>query len=171
MGRVDIITTTFGKALGGASGGCISSSKEIIDWMRNKGRPYLFSNTVAPAVVGATIKVMDLLTSSTALRDKLEANTRYFRAKMTEAGFDIIPGDHPIVPIMFGKYPDCSKLAVDFANMMLEEGIYVIAFSYPVVARGKDRIRVQISAGHSQEHLEKAITAFTKVGKALKMIQ
>lgn len=170
MGRVDIITTTFGKALGGASGGCISGSKEVIDWMRNKGRPYLFSNTVAPAVVGATIKVMDLLTSSTALRDKLEANTKYFRAKMTEAGFDIVKGDHPIVPIMFGKYPDCSKLAVDFANMMLEEGIYVIAFSYPVVAKGKDRIRVQISAGHSQQHLEKAIAAFTKVGKALKML-
>jgi glycine C-acetyltransferase len=170
MGRVDIITTTFGKALGGASGGCISASKEIISWMRNKARPYLFSNTVAPAVVGATIKVMDLLMGSTELRDKLEKNTKYFRTKMTEAGFDIVPGDHPIVPIMFGKYPDCSKLAVDFANMMLEEGIYVIAFSFPVVARGKDRIRVQISAGHSQEHIDKAIAAFTKVGKALKMI-
>lgn len=171
MGRVDIITTTFGKALGGASGGCISSSKEIISWMRNKARPYLFSNTVAPAVVGATIKVMDLLMSSTALRDKLEKNTKYFRAKMTEAGFDIIPGDHPIVPIMFGKYPDCSKLAVTFANKMLEEGIYVIAFSYPVVAKGKDRIRVQISAGHDQEHLDKAISAFTKVGRELNMIK
>jgi len=171
MGRVDIITTTFGKALGGASGGCISSSKEIINWMRNKARPYLFSNTVAPAVVGGTIKVMDLLMASTELRDKLEANTKYFRGKMTEAGFDIVAGDHPIVPIMFGKYPDCSKLAVDFANMMLEEGIYVIAFSFPVVAKGKDRIRVQISAGHSMEHLDKAITAFTKVGKALNMIK
>lgn len=171
MGRVDIITTTFGKALGGASGGCISASKEIIGWMRNKARPYLFSNTVAPAVVGATIKVMDLLMSSTALRDKLEKNTKYFRAKMTEAGFDIIPGDHPIVPIMFGKYPDCSKLAVTFANKMLEEGIYVIAFSYPVVAKGKDRIRVQISAGHDQEHLDKAIQAFTKVGRELNMIK
>ncbi len=170
MGRVDIITTTFGKALGGASGGCVSGSSEVISWLRNKARPYLFSNTVAPAVVGATIKVMDLLMGSTELRDKLEKNTKYFRSKMTEAGFDIIPGDHPIVPIMFGKYPDCSKLAVDFANMMLEEGIYVIAFSFPVVARGKDRIRVQISAGHSQEHIDKAITAFTKVGKALKMI-
>jgi glycine C-acetyltransferase len=170
MGRVDIITTTFGKALGGASGGCISASKEIISWMRNKARPYLFSNTVAPAVVGATIKVMDLLMASTDLRDKLERNTKYFRQKMTEAGFDIIPGDHPIVAIMFGKYPDCSKLAVDFANKMLEEGIYVIAFSFPVVAKGKDRIRVQVSAAHSQEHLEKAIAAFTKVGKELKMI-
>lgn len=171
MGRVDIITTTFGKALGGASGGCISSSKEIIDWMRNKARPYLFSNTVAPSVVNATIKVIDLLTSSTALRDKLEANTKYFRTKMTEAGFDIVAGEHPIVPIMFGKYPDCSKLAVDFANMMLEEGVYVTAFSFPVVAKGKDRIRVQISAGHDMVHIEKAIAAFTKVGKALNMIR
>jgi glycine C-acetyltransferase len=171
MGRVDIITTTFGKALGGASGGCISSSKEIINWMRNKARPYLFSNTVAPAVVGATLKVMDILMSSTALRDKLEKNTKYFRAKMTEAGFDIVAGDHPIVPIMFGKYPDCSKLAVDFANKMLEEGIYVIAFSFPVVAKGKDRIRVQISAGHDMVHIDKAIAAFTKVGKELKMIK
>ncbi|MGD0712492.1 MAG: glycine C-acetyltransferase, partial [Bacteroidales bacterium] len=171
MGRVDIITTTFGKALGGASGGCISSSKEIVNWMRNKARPYLFSNTVAPAVVGATIKVMDLLMGSTALRDKLEKNTKYFRAKMTEAGFDIVAGDHPIVPIMFGKYPDCSKLAVDFANKMLEEGIYVIAFSFPVVARGKDRIRVQISAGHDMAQIDKAIAAFTKVGKELKMIK
>jgi glycine C-acetyltransferase len=171
MGRVDIITTTFGKALGGASGGCISASKEIINWLRNKARPYLFSNTVAPAVVGATLKVMDILMASTDLRDKLERNTKYFRQKMTEAGFDIIPGEHPIVAIMFGKYPDCSKLAVDFANRMLEEGIYVIAFSFPVVAKGKDRIRVQVSAGHSQEHLDKAIAAFTKVGKELKMIQ
>jgi glycine C-acetyltransferase len=171
MGRVDIITTTFGKALGGASGGCISSSKEIVNWMRNKARPYLFSNTVAPAVVGATIKVMDILMSSTALRDKLEKNTKYFREKMTTAGFDIIPGEHPIVAIMFGKYPDCSKLAVDFANRMLEEGIYVIAFSFPVVAKGKDRIRVQLSAGHEMAHIDKAIAAFTKVGKELKMIK
>ncbi len=171
MGRVDIITTTFGKALGGASGGCISGPKAIIDWMRNKARPYLFSNTVAPSVVGATIKVMDLLTASTELRDKLEANTKLFRTKMTEAGFDIVPGDHPITPIMFGKYPDCSKLAVKFADRMLEEGIYVIAFSFPVVPKGKDRIRVQISAGHSTEQIEKAIAAFTKVGKELGMIK
>jgi len=171
MGRVDIITTTFGKALGGASGGCISSSKEIIDWMRNKARPYLFSNTVAPSVVGATIKVMDILTASTELRDKLEANTKLFRTKMTEAGFDIVPGEHPITPIMFGKYPDCSKLAVKFADRMLEEGIYVIAFSFPVVPKGKDRIRVQISAGHSTEQIEQAIAAFTKVGKELGMIK
>jgi glycine C-acetyltransferase len=171
MGRVDIITTTFGKALGGASGGCISGSKEVVNWMRNKARPYLFSNTVAPAVVEGTIKVMDILMASTELRDKLERNTKYFRTKMTEAGFDIVAGDHPIVPIMFGKYPDCSKLAVEFANKMLEEGIYVIAFSFPVVQRGKDRIRVQISAGHEMEHLDKAIAAFTKVGKELGMLK
>jgi len=171
MGRVDIITTTFGKALGGASGGCISGRQEIIDWMRNKARPYLFSNTVAPSVVMATIKVMDMLSSTTALRDKLEQSTIYFREKMTAAGFDIIPGVHPITPIMFGKYPDCSKLAVDFANAMLDEGIYVIAFSFPVVPRGKDRIRVQISAAHEQHHLDQAITAFTKVGRKLNMIK
>ena len=171
MGRVDIITTTFGKALGGASGGCIAASKEIVSWMRNKARPYLFSNSVPPAVVGATIKVLDLLMASTDLRDKLERNTRYFRERMTEAGFDIVSGDHPIVPIMFGKYPDCSRLAVDFANRMLEEGIYVVAFSFPVVARGKDRIRVQISAGHEMHHIDKAIAAFTKVGRELGMIR
>jgi glycine C-acetyltransferase len=170
MGRVDIITTTFGKALGGASGGCISGKKEIIEWMRNKARPYLFSNTVAPAVVGATIRVMDLLSSTTTLRDKLEKNTRYFREKMTKAGFDIVPGIHPIVPIMFGKYPDSAKLAVKFADRMLEEGIYVIAFSFPVVPKGKDRIRVQISAGHDQGHLDKCIAAFTKIGKELGVI-
>lgn len=170
MGRVDVITTTFGKALGGASGGCISGRKEIIDWMRNKARPYLFSNTVPPSTVGASIKVMDLLTASTELRDKLEANTMKFRKEMTEAGFDIIPGVHPIVAIMFGKYDNCSQLAVDFANKMLEEGIYVIAFSFPVVPRGKDRIRVQLSAGHSDEDVSKAIAAFTKVGKELGMI-
>jgi glycine C-acetyltransferase len=170
MDRIDIITTTFGKALGGASGGCISAKKEIIGWMRNKARPYLFSNTVAPAVVGATIKCLDILMSSTELRDILENNTKQFRERMTEAGFDIIAGDHPIVPIMFGKYDNCSELAVKFADKMLEEGIYVIAFSFPVVPRGKDRIRVQISAAHDQGHLDKAIDAFIKVGKELKMI-
>jgi len=139
--------------------------------MRNKARPYLFSNTVAPAVVQATIKVIDILTQSTELRDKLEKNTKYFRQKMTEAGFDIIPGDHPITPIMFGKYPDCSRLAVEFADKMLDEGIYVIAFSYPVVPKGKDRIRVQISAGHDISHIDKAINAFIKVGKELGMIK
>ena len=170
MGRVDVITTTFGKALGGASGGCISGHSEIIEWMRNKARPYLFSNTVPPATVGASIKVMDLLMGSTELRDKLEANTMKFRKEMTEAGFDIIPGVHPIVPIMFGKYDNCSQLAVDFANKMLEEGVYVIAFSFPVVPRGKDRIRVQLSAGHSTEQVDQAIQAFIKVGKELGMI-
>ncbi len=170
MGRTDLITTTFGKALGGASGGCIAGPKEIVEWMRNKGRPYLFSNTVPPAVVGATIKAIDLLSASTELRDKLETNTKRFRTAMTAAGFDIVPGDHPIVPIMFGKYDDCSKLAVDFANKLLEEGIYVIAFSFPVVPRGKDRIRVQLSAAHSTEQVDKAIAAFTKIGKELGMI-
>jgi glycine C-acetyltransferase len=122
-------------------------------------------------VVQATIQVLDMLSSTTYLRDKLENNTKYFREKMTAAGFDIIPGEHPIVPIMFGKYPDCSKLAVQFANRMLEEGVYVIAFSFPVVPRGKDRIRVQISAGHDQHHLDHAIDAFVKVGKELGMIK
>ncbi len=170
MNRIDIITTTFGKALGGASGGCISGRKEIVEWMRNKARPYLFSNTIAPAVAGATIKAIDLLSSSTYLRDKLEENTKRFRKEMTEAGFDIMPGIHPITPIMFGKYPNCSQLAVDFANRMLEEGIYVTAFSFPVVPRGKDRIRVQISAAHETEHLDKAIASFIKVGKELNII-
>jgi len=165
MGRVDIITTTFGKALGGASGGCISSSNEIIHWLRNKARPYIFSNTTSPAGVGATIKAIDLLTKSTELRDKLESNTKYFRTKITEAGFEIKPNDHPIVAIMFGKYSDCSKLAVDFSEKMLEEGIYVIPFSFPIVPRGKDRIRVQMSAAHSREQLDKAIAAFIKVAK------
>ncbi len=170
MGKIDIITTTFGKALGGASGGCISGRKEIIDWMRNKARPYLFSNTLAPAVVGATLKALELLTESTYLRDKLESNTKLFRRMMTEAGFDIIPGVHPIVPIMFSKYPNSSEIAVEFANRMLDEGIYVIAFSYPVVPKGKDRIRVQLSAAHETYHIEKAVQAFIKVGKDLKII-
>ncbi|MFP4529301.1 MAG: glycine C-acetyltransferase [Candidatus Kapaibacterium sp.] len=170
MGKVDVITTTFGKALGGASGGCISGRKEIVDWMRNKGRPYLFSNSVPPATVMASIKVMDLLMGSTELRDKLEHNTIIFRKEMTDAGFDIIPGDHPIVPIMFGKYDNCSQLAVDFASRMLDEGVYVIAFSFPVVPRGKDRIRVQLSAAHSKEQVDQAIKAFVKVGKELNMI-
>lgn len=170
MGKIDIITTTFGKALGGASGGCISGRKEIVDWMRNKGRPYLFSNTVPPATVGASIKALDLLTASTELRDKLESNTKLFRDEMTKAGFDIIPGDHPIVPIMFGKYDNPSKLAVAFADKMLSEGVYVIAFSFPVVPKGKDRIRVQLSAAHSTEQVMFAVNAFIKVGKELGMI-
>ncbi len=171
MNRIDIITTTFGKALGGASGGCIAAHKPIVDWMRNKARPYLFSNTVPPSVVGATLKCLDILTKTTELRDKLEANTKRFRKEMTEAGFDIIPGEHPITPIMFRNYDNCSELAVTFANRMLEEGIYVTAFSFPVVPKGKDRIRVQISASHSNEDLTKAIEAFKKIGRELKMIK
>ncbi len=170
MGRIDIITTTFGKALGGASGGAVVSSSKITEWLRNKGRPYLFSNTVAPSVVEATIRALDLLTSSTELRDKLENNTKVFRQAMVEAGFDILPGVHPITPIMFRKYQNSSKVAVEFANKLLEEGIYVIAFSFPVVPKGKDRIRVQISAAHSLEHIDKAINAFIKVGKGMQLI-
>ena len=170
MSRVDVITSTFGKALGGASGGFISGKQEIVDLMRNKARPYLFSNSVSPAVVQASIKAIDLLMESTDLRDKLENNTKYFRQKLTDAGFDIIPGEHPIVPIMFGKYENSSQLAVDFADKMLEEGIYVIAFSFPVVPRGKDRIRIQMSAAHEMHHIDKAIAAFIKVGKELGVI-
>lgn len=166
MDRVDIITGTFGKALGGASGGFTAASKEIVEMLRQKSRPYLFSNTLAPAIVGATIKVIDLLSSSTDLRDKLERNTAYFREAMTKAGFDILPGEHPIVPIMLYDAP----LSQQFASRLLEEGVYVIGFFYPVVPKGKARIRVQISAGHEQEHLERAVEAFIKVGKELKVI-
>ncbi len=166
MGRIDIITGTFGKALGGASGGFTAAKKEIVDVLRQRSRPYLFSNTVAPSIVGASIKVVDLLSSSTALRDKLEENTKYFRKEMTAAGFDILPGEHPIVPVMLYDAP----LSQKFANRLLEEGIYVIGFFYPVVPKGKARIRVQVSAGHEQEHLEKAVAAFTKVGKELGVI-
>mgnify|MGYP006266615017 FL=1 len=166
MGRVDIITGTYGKALGGASGGFTAARKEIVDILRQRSRPYLFSNTLAPAIVGASIKVLDLLSSSTALRDKLEYNTKYFREKMTEAGFDILPGHHPIVPIMLYD----AKLSQEFADRLLKEGIYVIGFFYPVVPKGKARIRVQLSAAHDMEHLDKAIQAFTKVGKELKVI-
>jgi glycine C-acetyltransferase len=166
MGRVDIITGTLGKALGGALGGFTSARKEIVDMLRQRSRPYLFSNTLAPSIVGASIQVIDLLSSSTALRDKLERNTRYFREAMTNAGFDILPGDHPIVPIMLYEAP----LAQQFAKALLAEGIYVIGFFYPVVAQGKARIRVQLSAAHEQEHLEKAVAAFTKVGKSLGVI-
>jgi glycine C-acetyltransferase len=167
MGRVDIITGTFGKALGGASGGFTAARKEIVDILRQRSRPYLFSNTLAPSIVGASIKVLDLLTSSTELRDKLESNTTYFRTEMTKAGFDILPGVHPIVPIMLYD----AKLSQDFANKLLEEGIYVIGFFFPVVPKNLARIRVQISAGHEQEHLEKAVAAFTKVGKELGVIK
>lgn len=166
IGRVDIVTGTYGKALGGASGGFTAARKEIVDMLRQRSRPYLFSNTLAPAIVGASIKVLDILQQSTALRDKLERNAAYFRAKMTEAGFDLLPGEHPIIPIMLYDAP----LAQVFAAKLLEEGIYVIGFFYPVVPKSKARIRVQISAGHEIEHLDKAIAAFTKVGKELKVI-
>lgn len=166
MGRIDIITGTYGKALGGASGGFTAARKEIVEMLRQRSRPYLFSNTVAPSIVGASIKVLDILSSSTALRDKLEENTKYFRSEMTAAGFDILPGDHPIVPVMLYD----AKLAQEFAAKLLEEGIYVIGFFYPVVPQGKARIRVQLSAGHERLHLEKAVKAFTKVGKELNVI-
>lgn len=167
MGKIDIITGTLGKALGGASGGFTSGRKEIIDMLRQKSRPYLFSNTVAPSIVGASIAVLNMLSASTHLRDKLEYNTKYFREKMTAAGFDIKPGDHPIVPIMLYD----AVLAADFAAKLLEEGVYVIGFFFPVVPKGQARIRVQLSAGHEQEHLDKAIAAFTKVGKELGVLK
>jgi glycine C-acetyltransferase len=167
MGQIDIITGTLGKALGGASGGFTSGRKEIIDLLRQRSRPYLFSNTLAPSIVGGSIAVLDMLSETTELRDKLEFNTQYFRSKMTEAGFDIKPGIHPIVPVMLYD----AKLAQSFAARMLEEGIYVIGFYYPVVAQGKARIRVQLSAAHTQAHLDKAIAAFTKVGKELGVIK
>ncbi len=166
MGRIDIITGTLGKALGGASGGFTSGRKEIIELLRQRSRPYLFSNTVAPSIVGASIAVLDMLTETTELRDKLEFNTKYFRTKMTEAGFDIKPGDHPIVPIMLYD----AVVAQTFAAKLLEEGIYVIGFFFPVVAKGLARIRVQLSAAHEQHHLDKAIAAFTKVGEELALI-
>ncbi len=166
MGRVDIITGTFGKALGGASGGFTSARKEIVDMLRQRSRPYLFSNSVAPAIVGATLKALEILSNSTELRDKLEANTAYFRKHMGEAGFDIVEGVHPIVPIMLYD----AKLAQTFANALLDEGIYVIGFFFPVVPKGQARIRVQISAAHEKAHLDKAITAFIKVGQQLGVI-
>lgn len=167
MGKIDIITGTLGKALGGASGGFTSGKKEIIDMLRQKSRPYLFSNTVAPSIVGASIAVLDMLSASTHLRDKLEHNTKYFREKMTAAGFDIKPGDHPIVPIMLYD----AVLAANFASRLLDEGVYVIGFFFPVVPKGQARIRVQLSAAHEQEHLDKAIEAFTKVGKELGVLK
>jgi glycine C-acetyltransferase len=163
MGRVDIITGTLGKALGGAMGGFTSGRKEIIELLRQRSRPYLFSNTLAPAIVGASLRVLELLTESTQLRDQLEENTKYFRQHMTAAGFDITPGEHPIVPVMLYD----AKLAQDFAAKMLDEGIYVVGFYYPVVPQGKARIRVQLSAAHTREQLDKAIAAFTKVGREL----
>ena len=167
MGRIDIITGTLGKALGGASGGFTSGKKAVIDMLRQKSRPYLFSNTLAPAITGASIAVLDLLSKTTDLRDKLENNTKYFRKQMTEAGFDIKPGEHPIVPIMLYD----AVLAQDFAARLLNEGIYVIGFFFPVVPKGQARIRVQISAAHEQHHLDKAIEAFTRIGKELKVLK
>ena len=167
MGRIDIITGTLGKALGGASGGFTSGKKEIIEMLRQRSRPYLFSNTVAPSIVGASIAVLDMISQTTDLRDQLDYNTKYFRSKMTQAGFDIKPGDHPIVPIMLYE----AVLAQNFAASLLEEGIYVIGFFFPVVAKGQARIRVQLSAAHTQTHLDKAIEAFTKVGKALEVLK
>jgi len=161
MGRVDIITSTLGKALGGASGGFTSGQQEIVDILRQRSRPYLFSNTLAPAIVAAGIACIDMLSETTKLRDRLEDNTIYFREKMTEAGFDISPGIHPIVPIMLGD----AQLAQDIAADLLEKGIYVIGFSYPVVPKGEARIRVQISAAHSKGQLDKAIEAFEEIGK------
>lgn len=163
MSRVDILTGTLGKALGGASGGYTSGRKEIIELLRQRSRPYLFSNTLAPSIAGASLKVLELLTESTALRDKLEANTRFFRDQMAERGFNILPGTHPIAPIMIGD----AALATRVADAMLAKGIYVIGFSYPVVPKGKARIRTQISAAHSREDLEFAIQAFTEVKQEL----
>ncbi len=167
MGKIDIITGTLGKALGGAIGGFTSGKKEIIEMLRQRSRPYLFSNTLPPAVVGASIAVFDLLSETTALRDKLEYNARYFREKMTAAGFDIKPGEHAIVPIMLYD----AVIAQQFADKLLEKGIYVIGFFYPVVPKGQARIRVQISAAHEQQHLDQAIAAFTAVGKELGVLK
>ena len=164
MGRVDIITGTLGKALGGANGGFTSGRKEIIELLRQRSRPYLFSNSLAPSITGASLAVFDMLEQSTDLRDRLEENTRYFRSKLTEAGFDIRPGDHPIVPIMLYD----AVIAQEFAAKLLEEGIYVIGFFFPVVPKGMARIRVQLSAAHTREHLDKAIKAFVRVRDMMK---
>ncbi|MBQ4181284.1 MAG: aminotransferase class I/II-fold pyridoxal phosphate-dependent enzyme, partial [Firmicutes bacterium] len=163
MGRVDIITGTFGKALGGASGGYTAARQEIVDLLRQKSRPYLFSNTVAPAICAATLKTIDLLEESTALRDKVHENANYFRAGMEKLGFDLLPGEHPIVPIMLYD----PIVAHEFADRMLEKGVYVVAFCYPVVPKGKDRIRTQISAGHTKEDLDFAIKCFGEVKKEM----
>lgn len=166
MGKIDVITTTMGKALGGASGGCVSGRKEIVELCRQRARPYLFSNTVPPVIIAAANKVIEIISKTTDRRDKLEENTKYFREKMTAAGFDIKEGIHPIVPIMLYN----AKLAQDMARDLYDEGIYVIGFSFPVVAKGQARIRVQISAGHEREHLDKAIAAFTKIGAKYKIL-
>lgn len=167
MGKIDIITGTLGKALGGASGGFTSGRREVIELLRQRSRPYLFSNTLAPSIVGASIAVLDMLSETTELRDKLEENTMYFREKMTEAGFDIKPGVHPIVPIMLYD----ARLAQEFAERLLKKGIYVIGFYFPVVPQGQARIRVQVSAAHNRSHLDMAINAFTETGKELEVIK
>jgi glycine C-acetyltransferase len=167
-GRIDVITTTFGKALGGALGGCTAGSKEIVGILRQRSRPYLFSNALPAAVCGATLRALELVSETTDLRDRLEANTRGFRERMTAAGFDIRPGVHPIVAILFSRFaPDDAPLAQRFARALLEEGIYVKGFFYPVVSKGLARIRVQVSAGHTPDHIDRAVAAFTKVGQAL----
>ena len=167
MGKIDIITSTLGKALGGASGGFTSGRREIIDLLRQRSRPYLFSNSIPPPIVGAAITVLDMLSETTALRDKLESNTKYFREKMTTSGFDIKPGEHPIVPVMLYD----AVIAQKMADALLQEGIYVIGFFYPVVPKDLARIRVQISAAHQRHHLDKAIAAFSKVGKELGVLK
>ena len=166
LGKIDIITGTLGKALGGASGGYTSGRKEIVAWLRQRSRPYLFSNTVAPVIVATSIKVFDLLESSNDLREKLKSNSEYFRSEMTKLGFDLVPGEHAIIPVMLGD----AKLASAMADKLLDEGIYVVGFSFPVVPKGAARIRTQMSAGHNKAHLDKAIAAFAKVGKELGVI-
>ena len=167
-GRVDVITTTFGKALGGALGGCTAGPRELVGMLRQRSRPYLFSNSLAPAIVGATLRALELLTRSSELRDRLEANTLTFRERMAAAGFEIRPGVHPIVPIMFSRFaPDDAPLAQRFAHALLDEGVYVKGFFHPVVAKGLSRIRVQLSAAHTPQHIERAVSAFTKVGRSL----
>ena len=164
--RVDIVTTTFGKALGGASGGCVVARREVVEYLRQKARPYLFSNTLAPSIVGGTLRALEMLSASTTLRDKLEANTLRFRSGMVAAGFDVRPGVHPICPVML--YDE--RLAQDMARTLLDEGIYVIGFSFPVVPRGKARIRVQLSAAHSPAQVDQALGAFTRVGQHMGLV-
>ena len=166
MGRVDIITGTLGKALGGASGGYTAARKEIVEWLRQRSRPYLFSNTLAPVIASASVKVLDMLEAGDDLRVKLRRNSEYFREKMTALGFDLVPGEHPIIPVMLGD----AALAKKFADLMLKEGIYVVGFSFPVVPKGQARIRTQMSAAHEMEHIDRAIAAFEKVGRELGVI-
>lgn len=167
LGRVDMITGTLGKALGGASGGYTSGRKEIVEWLRQRSRPYLFSNTIAPPIVAASLKVIDMIENQSEMRERLHSNSRYFREKMTSLGFQLVPGEHPIIPVMLGD----AKLAQEFAAKMLENGVYVIGFFYPVVPQGKARIRTQMSSAHSKEDLDKAIDAFKTVGKQLNVIK